>query len=440
MAVADVPLSDALIQMKRPEARHYSTAFTLGIVRGAAIYVLLFGASFVLSWVYDDARLQPVLAVIALAPALRSIVSPRMAVYARRVSFAPEALTDIGSKLVSFGAAAAVAVSTESYWAIVIGQVVAPLIYVALSYVLAPIRPTLTLQCWRELVGFSGWMSLQRLLNVLNFYIDRFIIAGRIGQAALGIYVVASDWAALATQTLQAPLSKVLFARLALDAHDPRQIKTTYLRAQAGAGAILLPVGIGMALIAPFLIPPVLGPAWEPAVVIIVVLSPLFAIQSLTAPAQAVAMACGATRALFWRDVLNFAVRVPLVIVGVILFGIFGVLAARVIAGLNITAMNLVLVKRLIQVPILAQLTSMWRSIVAAIFMTGVVLACQYWLVRASSIGDLGIASVTVAVGVTAYVSAHYLAWILSGRPDGPEAMALRAIGGNGKKRWGYSS
>lgn len=429
MTVAEMPLSDAILQIKDIDDEHYDSAFTLGALRGLLICVVLLALAAPVAVIYGDDRLALVLRAFASVPLLRGVVSPRIAHFTRQMNFVPEFVIEVASKFGAFIAAVGIAYLTGSYWAIVFAQIMSAALYSISSYLAAPYRPRPTLARWRSLVGFTGWITLQRFVNVLNFYCDRLLIGGWLSQRILGLYALGSDWAALATQMMLTPISRSLFPAMASINDDPERTRRAYASAQSVTTALLFPVGIGVALIAqPFILVTV-GAEWLASAIVIQVLAPVFAVQALAAPAQALALARGRTRSIFQRDLINLVIRLPLVIGGLMLFGVPGVLAARVIAGLNITYLNMRMVGGIAGISVVSHITVAWRSLASGLVMAGGVLGLQWVYSGMALDSPLILLAASVVAGIALYVGCHGLLWLAVGRPTGPESRALAVAG-----------
>ncbi|MDF0490997.1 lipopolysaccharide biosynthesis protein [Sphingomonas sp. H39-1-10] len=425
MAVADLSLSDIVLREDTIEDDQYATIFTLALGRGLAIASLICLAAYPVALVYKDARLLPILCVLSLAPLSRSLISPRMAEYSRALSFKQESMLELGSRFIGLASSIAWAISYRNYWAIAVNQVVSPVLFAAGSYVLAPVTIRLSLKHARSVFAFNIWLTLQRLMNTVNFYVDRLLIVPQLGVRQLGIYTVGSDWAALPTQAAQAPMSRVLYAGMARLHKEPVRLKEAYLAAMEASSTILFPIGVGTSLVAHRLVPVALGLKWASAVVIIAVLAPIFSVQSVTAPAQALAMSSGNTRQLFMRDVTNFLFRVPLVVVGLSLFGLWGLLVARLIAGLNIAGMNFILAKRISGATMTEQLRSMRLAVLGACTMIAAVMTVDSAL---TSHQNALVLMIDVIVGGASYFLSTLLFWRILGKPKSIIASAVAIL------------
>jgi PST family polysaccharide transporter len=432
MAMADLPLSDITLRQTVVTDEHYASIMVLSLARGVAITLIIWAISYPMALAYADPRLVPILCVLAMAPLSRSMVSPRMAEYSRKLSFKQESMLEVGSRLIAIVVSIAWAMHAPNHWAIVINQVTSPALYTIGSYVIAPTRLRFSLKYLRDIFAFSAWLALQRTMNTINFYVDRLLIVPQLGMRQLGLYTVGGDWAALPTQAAQAPMSRVLYAGMARLHNEPERLKGAYLASMEASATMLFPIGIGTSLVAHRLVPIALGEKWLGAALIIAVLAPIFSLQSVTAPAQALAMSKGQTRQLFTRDVINFVFRVPLVIGGLMIFGLWGLMTARLIAGLNIVGMNFVLAKRLCGATIIQQARSMTLAIVGSVAMIAGVVGVDHLL---DAYPNAVVLVCDVVVGGICYGAVVLTTWLILGKPRSIVAVALNFT----SRIWTYS-
>ena len=199
-AITDLSLSEALIRMPAPPKAAYDTALTMNALRGLVLSAIMLAMAVPFAEIYGDPRLIDLLLVLAICPLFKGLVSPRMADLARALRLKLVFTLEVGAKAASFVASIGFAVATQSYWALIAGLVAAPAVNFAVSYVLAPYRPGVSLAYWREILRFSGWLALSQAIVTLNAHVDRFFVGGHLGQADLGQYTVGTELAMLPTQ------------------------------------------------------------------------------------------------------------------------------------------------------------------------------------------------------------------------------------------------
>lgn len=418
-SISELSLFNALIHEREPTRADYDTVFTLSAVRGVILAGVMVVGGLVMAAVYSDPRLFPITAALGIRPLLGGLSSPHYVTLAKKLSFGRVAFQESLAATGQLVVAVAVAWFTGSYWAIVAGLLAASVIGLVSTYWAAPYRPRLSIAAWRNLMSFSAWMSLNQIASVVGSKFDNFLAGGVLGAAVFGAYNVGGNVASLVTQAVVQPLERVLFPSFATIVDDKPRLRAAFQRAQACLLAAGLPLGVGLALVAEPFVYVALGPQWSVAVTVIQFIAPVLALQIVFGPANALAYALGATRTLFVRSMVTLVLRVPLITAGLLLYGLMGLLIARVLfGGILISAVNLYMIRDLIGLGPLEQLRAAWRSFVSAAVMALFVSAVHAMFAPIASFGDAFVMlAVLVVTGAVSYCGMHALLWLATGRP-----------------------
>lgn len=426
-ALFDLPMAAALIRAPQLTPQMLHTAFTLSLLRGLAVALLLLAVAWPLARFNHEPRLMALLAVLALAPAMRGLVNPRMAEYARNFDFRPDAAMELSGKLVALVVSVGIAISTRSYWAIAAATVCAPLVSTLVSYAIAPLRPRLTLEHWSRFSNLVGWSFLSQLCAALNWQIDRLILPRFTTGTTFGQYSMGKQLAEIPTQVLIQPLVRPVMPALAMAQGEARASR--YLRFSHAITLVMAPV-LGLAMLWPeVLVRVALGPSWEPAAqwlrwISVIALSALPGL--LLGP---LAMTLDRTRWLAVRTLVELLVRLPLVWLGAVHAGIAGAVAASLVATSCGTVASVLIVRRLIDASIGAQFMTFLRPMVA-LLPAGALLWFTEPLVLAAPgvLAVLAYAATLAAAYLLLYAVVALLMWQLAGRPAGLERHLLDVI------------
>jgi O-antigen/teichoic acid export membrane protein len=424
-ALTEMSLAAALVQHQKPERAHFDTAFTLNVIRALLIAGMLALAARPIAAFYNDERLVAVIYAFCATTALSGFVNPKLVEFNRRLSFKQDFIAAVPPKLLGFIAGLWVAIVYESYWALVIGSIAGQVTGFIVSYALIPYLPRFSLSHARELFSFSIWLVLSNGLNTLSFRSDQLIMGRVLGTDDLGHYDVGNNLARLPVQEATAPIAAVLFPAFSRLQTEPVRLRAAFLRAQRLLVAVGLPVGVGFALVAQPLLALALGPQWAQAVFVVQALSGVLALQSLSAPFSAVAMALKQTRLIFVRDVIFFCVRMPAIFIGLFLGGFVGLVLARCVSGVIVVAMDLALVRHATGARLVDQIGANWRTFAATAAMAGTV----------AGLSALGLGQATalhlallVFAGAATYAAVMVGLWRATGKPAGPVQEALDMV------------
>jgi O-antigen/teichoic acid export membrane protein len=188
-------------------------------------------------------------------------------------------------------------------------------------------------------------------------------------------------------------------------------------------------VSIGSALVAEPLVRLALGEKWLGAVPVIQFLSCIFGLSTLSSAVQPLALALGKTRTLFHRSVLILVIRLPAIVLGLFLGGLYGLLLARTITGVIGILVNMFFVRQLIGLPILRQILANARTLFNAALMALVVLIVDGGLSHEPTIGALITRlSCLAGTGAAVYAASSLASWLLAGKPRGLESELIGAM------------
>ena len=427
-SLTELNIFDALVQRESLDKDDYDTAFTFGLLRGVMILLIMAVVAYPFALSLGDLHIAPVTVALGLVPFMQSLRSPRLADFGRRVEFLVPVSMDFTGRLIGFITMLAIALLTNSYWAIVGGLFLGAFIGTTLSYVVAPYLPSITLKKAKWLFGFSSWMNLFAATNAALGQFDRYFIGTRFGANLLGIYTVASSIASQLLWSLAAPIMNSLFAGLSSVKSDPARLRRAYLLAQHVIVAIMMPIGVGLALVAQPAILLLMGPDWLTAGLFISILAPATAFQMMTVGVQALGMALGNTRPLFIRNLIALAFNIPVIIIATLLAGAVGAASARALTITFLVILNMSLVRELVSIGIFEQVRNCTRTLISCLVMMAVVMTLMYQGVIASDEPDLVGLMITIATGGLVYTATHFALWRMVGCPDGIEAIAAGLI------------
>jgi O-antigen/teichoic acid export membrane protein len=420
--ITELSLNEALIRHEDPEESHFSAAWTLGAARGLILCALFAAFAYPASLIYDEPRLFDVLLVLSLSLLINGFANPRRIMLQRDLIFWQEFVLNVAQKVAGFVATVAIAVIYQTYWALVIGTLVMQITNVVASYFILPFRPRITFSHMREFFSFSLWITAGQIVNTLNWRFDYLLIGKLLTGSALGYYSLGGQLAMTPTREATAPLTATIYPAFANVRHDPARLAAAYQRAQALLTAVALPAGIGMAVIADPLVRLVLGEKWLPVIFIIQALASVYALQTLGSLNQPLGMALGQTRTLFIRDAQMLLVRIPVITIGLVFWGLPGLIFSRVLTGLFSAFVNMIIVKRFISVSVSAQLWANFRALASsAVMAAGVTLADRSMGVETTHTGLVLQLAALICLGGVLYCGTSIFLWLVMDRPNGPE-------------------
>jgi O-antigen/teichoic acid export membrane protein len=436
-AAVELPVGAALVQMKTATKADFDTAWTINVLRGVIVSVLMVLAAWPAAMIVGDDRLILLVAALAAYPLITGLRNSWFEQYIRDMDFRREALLDVVMKVASLAVTVWIAMETRSYWALPAGVVGAALAGTAASYVLRPQLPAFSLASFRKFFGFSIWIGLGSIADSFRDATTTFFLGRLLGNAKLGAFALGSQFGERLELVLYTPMERTLFAAFSSIQEDAARVRAAYLRSIHIGFAIILPVCAGIGLLAPEIISVALGPNWSLAALVLAFMAPITAVYLIAGLSNALANALGHPRALFKFKLISALMNVPAVALGILSFGLVGALWACAFTAAVWYLFSIHVAARITGLTRRAQVSAIARSAVSGFVMALVVVGVRGAFFSGSDDGlieNLLRAASLAAIGALTYAAAHFALWQVSGRPDGIER-ALLAFAGRRLRR-----
>jgi lipopolysaccharide exporter len=236
----------------------------------------------------------------------------------------------------------------RSYWALLIGSLAGSCVAVALSYLFHDYRPRLSLAALRELLNFSKWILLTSIVEFVYGQMAKLIIGRWSGPATVGVYTIAGDVAAMATQEVAAPVHRAVFPAYAKFSRDRVQLRRSFLKVTGLLLLIVLPSGVGISLLAEPVVTVLLGARWSEAVPLIQVLGINSILAVLLSSTHYVSLVVGMARASSLVLAVHCLITIPLMLWSVPRYVAMGAVLSILLASVVTARVNFYLVGRTI--------------------------------------------------------------------------------------------
>ena len=247
-SMTELSLGQALINVKDVSDDHVSTVWTLNAARGVALAAVLTLASPLISEFMKEPRLVQVVPALSLSLVFGGLKSPKLSIFEKNSVFTQTIMMAILNSAVVVSVSALLAWLTKSYWSLILGTLAGQITACVASYVIAPMRPVLTVRKFHELRRFSLLLALSELVNALNYQSDQLFLGRQLLSADVGFYTVGGRLAQLPVGEIVGPLTYTLFPAFQMVGAEPERLAPVYKRVQTFVTYISMPVGLLMAI------------------------------------------------------------------------------------------------------------------------------------------------------------------------------------------------
>ncbi|MFW0778338.1 MAG: oligosaccharide flippase family protein [Rickettsiales bacterium] len=345
--LSNTGIQQYLVQTPEVSDEVVNTAWTLDLLLKFSVCVLLYILVPAINWFYDDPNI--IYAVAALIPviAIRSLLNPELHVHRRNLRYGVIFRIGVIQKLTSFVVVIAVAFSTKSFWAIVIGDLVSSLVAVSLSYYYCRGRPRISVLNIKSQWVFSRWMLARGSVGYMRSQIDTLLISQFYSLSQLGKFNIAREFTVMPAKEIIEPAVEPLLATFST-------VRTDY-------GKLGQQVSLSLLLISSFTAPFVgfiyffyepiifylLGEQWMEAAPLMQAMTPLLFAFALGGTLNNLCFALAKVKVVFWYDLLSLAL-ISVVLVAAEGYAIIDFVWLRSFLGLAVIAIFLYVCSRLI--------------------------------------------------------------------------------------------
>jgi len=296
LALARIVITSGLdvvtIQQSEMSERQVSALFWVNQGLGLLCAAAIAASGPLVASFYRASELRWLTVAMAGTPVAFVLGTQHQALLQRKMRLAALALARFAAMLLGGAAGIGVALAGGGIWALVAQQYAELLSLALLVWTLEPWRPSLVLRGTgsRRLVRFGGHYMVAALMIYLVTNVDKVLVGFFLGTDPLALYGQAFNLAMKPLHVITTPILAVMFpalARAAGHAHEFASLLLGFFRFMA---LVMLPAGVGLAIVAPEAVRVLGGPQWAEA-------GPLLRILALLIPAQCFYQAAGSVLA-----------------------------------------------------------------------------------------------------------------------------------------------
>lgn len=362
-------LNTALVQDPDVTENDYSTVFWLSLGISLVLYVLLFwGAPFIAAFYSQDGLVWPlrILGLILIINAYNAVqigkltrdLEMKKIFLATIVSTVSSSIFGIGSALLEAGV-----------WALVVQQVVYQLSNVIAHAVQIDWYPSFVFQFERAKKLFTfGWKLLASgILNALNQSFASLVIGKQFGSYQLGLVSQGEKYPAALGTMIDGAIQPVMLSAISKVQNDITYVKRIMRRALKTSTYLLFPVMCLCAVVAPNLVPLLLGDQWMDAIPFFQIYCITYALLPIHSINLQVLAGLGRSDLFLALEILKVSIGIVCVLLGAFIFNdIYCLMIAFLISSIVCSFINATPNKKVIGYSYGAQIRDVFPSVLLA--------------------------------------------------------------------------
>lgn len=344
----DQGFSEAVIQRAQLDEEHLDTAFWTGLVTGALLAAAVWLGAGPIAAATAQPELAPIVRWLSLGMLVSGLASTQQALLQRRLAFRQLAARSFVAQLLSGALAIYLAFTGWGVWALVGHGLGEAVFGVIMLWSVSGWRPGFAVRwkAFRELFAFGVNIMGFKLLNLTSQRIDHLLVGSLLGPAALGFYGAAWRIFHALGKLLTSVMNRVAFPVFSRLQQDPERLRRAFYEATQLTSLVTFPAFLGLAALAPDILPFAFGAKWTASVPVMQILAFVGILQSLTHFNGSLIKGAGKPAWRLGIASVQATVNVAAVWLGV-RYGITGVAGAITLAGFALYPLGFFAVRRL---------------------------------------------------------------------------------------------
>jgi len=320
----------ALIQKKEEIKPYLNTAWTVGIIRGLLIAVILFFVAPLVAIFFETPTAIPILRVIGIAIILQSLINIAVIYFEKELKFHKYFVYQFLGTITDVTVAISAAFLLRSVWALVFGLLAGNLVRCIVSYIIDSYRPRFQFNKSqvKELFGFGKWILGSSMLVFLVTQGDDIFVGKLLGVTMLGFYQMAYRISNLPATEITHVISQVTFPAYSKLQDNIPKLREAYLKVLQVTAFLSFPIAGLIFVLAPDFTKIFLGVKWMPMVPAMQVLVFAGLIRSIGATTGPIFQAVGKPKIITKWQMIRLFVLAIFIYPLTVQWGILGVLVA----------------------------------------------------------------------------------------------------------------
>ena len=365
---------EALIHKKEDIRGYLDTAWTILIVRGFIVFLIIYLLAPQASLFFHSPEVTSIIRVLGFAFFFESFNNIGTVFFRKELEFNKVFISRFLGITTNFIVAVVTALILRNVWALVLGLLAEKMMNIIVSYIIHPYRPHFSkdIEKAKELFGFGKWILGSSILVFIGEHIDDIFVGRVLSATALGFYQMAYRISNMLETEITKVISSVAFPAYAKIQIQRKRLQKAYFRILRLTLAINIPMAIGMVFLAPEFTLIFLGEKWMPMVIAMQLLAVAGMIKSILSTGNPLFTGCGYPNYKFYMQLARGLTIIAFIYPLIIFKGIAGAALAVIFSVLSMFAIWYPLSKKITQASRKLYIVTFWPPVFCSTFMAGI--------------------------------------------------------------------
>ncbi len=403
----------ALIQKKENTDNYLDAAWTVLIIRGFVVFVIVYLIAPYVAFFFHTPEVKPIIQVLGLVIFLQAFANIGVIFFHKELEFNKVFIYRFVGISTNFIVAVVAAIVLRSVWALVLGLLAEKVVNIIVSYLIHPYRPRLSKDIGKakELFGFGRWILGSSILVFIGKHIDDIFVGRVLSATALGFYQMAYRISNMLETEITQVISSVAFPAYAKIQDEQSRLQKAYFRIMRLTIAVSLPITMGMVLLAPEFTQIFLSEKWMPMVTAMQLLAVAGLIKSIVSTGSPLFTGSGYPNFEFYMQLIRGLTIIIFIYPLIIYMGISGAALAVILSIIGMLIIWYPLSKKIIKASWRKYFDTFWPPMFCSLLMAGsIYIAKLYWNPVQQPLGLAILMFIAIVImSIFVYVAAMYL-------------------------------
>ena len=344
----DAGFGSALIQKKKPTQTDYSTVFYFNLIMSIVLYLILFLSAPLIANFYRMPILSKILRVQGLILFIYAFNIIQRNQIRKNLRFKKLSKISIITSIISLIVTIAMAYAGCGVWSLVVQNFIAALVPCIFFWVTTDWHPTweFSWQSFKELFGFGSFMFLTHLFTTFSQRITGLLVGRWFNPATMGYYSKASHTHKYISQSVSGVMIQTTYPLYASVQDDKDRMANMVKHLTSTLAYLTVPLLSLMILIAKPMFVLLYTDRWLPCVPYFRILCLAGMVTCLQAVNNQTIAAIGKSKVTFIWTVVKQTINIVFQFVGIIVWGMMGLLVGKVLSSWISYFINISLVSK----------------------------------------------------------------------------------------------
>ena len=381
-AFIDGGFGAALIQKKRPTQEDYSTIFFWNLGMAVLLYLVLYFCAPAIARFYNTPLLSSVLRVQGVILFIYAFNIVQRNQLRKKLNFKVLSIVSIATSIIALVVTIVMAYKGFGVWALVVQGIILAAIPAIVFWFFIKWRPIFVFswKSFRELFGFGFYMFLTHLLNSFGQQIQGLLIGKVYNPSTMGYYSKAHSVEKVASNSVSSVMTQVTYPLYAEAQDDKKLIINMIKRITVTLSYFTFPIMFILVLLAKPIFVLLYSEKWVACVPYFQVLCIAGLANCLVSVNLQTISAIGKSKVMFAWTMVKRTVGIAAIVLGLLWFGMKGLLVGVIINNYFSYFVNISLVSKYVGYKWSRQLLDLMPVTIASVIAAIVSYGCGYML------------------------------------------------------------